>query len=789
MLSDLRFALRSLAKTPGFTLVAVLIVAVGIGATTAMFSAVNALVLRPVALPESDRLVAIYETNSPRKISRFTTSHRDYCDWRDQSRSWESLGAATWRAMNITGGNEPQFVHVYAMTANLLPTLGIPPAMGRGFLDEEDRPGRDHVAVLGHGFWQSHLGGRKDIIGQSLSLDGASYTIVGVMPANAFFPGDLQIAIPLGAEPLPDRRYEHSFEVYGRLKPGVSLQQADAELKTIMAQLYAGFPDTDRSWSTEMIPLAREVVGPALRTNLFVLLGAVILLLLIACANLSNLLLVRATGRAHEVAVRTALGASRWRIVRQLVIESLTLTTAGGLLGVLLALWTVNLLQSANLPRAAEISIDVGVLVATCGITLLTGCLAGIGPALKASQSRPQDALKGYSPRSGHRSRLRDTMVVAQLALSLSLLIGASMLVHSFWRLTQVNPGFATKGVVSVAMRPRDGANAVAFYEQVTARVSSLPDVAGVGLVSSLPLGEGNTSNPVFPVGPTLLAVGQSIQSNWRLVDGGYFDAMQIPLLHGRSFSGLSPDQARNSVVLSASLARTLFGDTDPVSRQIETPSQNSNRLTVIGVAGDVRSDRLGTAPAPTFYWSMHRFIYGPMALVVRTNTSTEPLITAIRNIVKNTDSSVPVFWVRTMNEVRAESLTRERLIASLLSGFAITSLFLAALGTYGVVAFTVQQRTREFGIRIAIGAQARDLLQLVVGQGLRLVGFGVIMGIAGALIASRLLTTLLYETGPTDLLSYLVATTVLALATLLACWLPARRATRVNPIEALRAE
>lgn len=789
MLSNLRFTLRSLAKTPGFTVVAILIVAIGIGATTAMFSAVNALVLRPVALPESDRLAVIYETNLPRKISRFGTSHRDYCDLRDQSRSWESLGAVTSRAMNVIGGNEPKFVHVHAMTANLLPTLGIPPAIGRGFLDEEDRPGRNHVAILSHGFWQRHFGGKQDIIGQSLNLDGASYTIVGVMPAQAFFPGDLQIAIPLGAEPLPDRRYEHEFEVFGRLKPDVSLQQADAELKAIMAQLYAGFPDTDRSWSTEMIPLAREVVGPGLRTNLFVLLGAVILLLLIACANLSNLLLVRASDRAHEVAIRTALGASRFQIVRQLVIESLTLTTSGGLLGVLFALWAVNLLQSANLPRAAEISIDVRVLVATCGITLLTGCLAGIGPALKASQARPQDALKGRAPRSGHGSRLRDIMVVAQLALSLALLIGASMLVHSFWRLTKVNPGFATEGVVSVSMRPRNHATAVAFYEQVTTRVASLPDVAGVGLVSSLPLGEGNPSNPVFPVGPTLLAVGQSTQSNWRLVDGGYFDAMQIPLLRGRSFAGLSPNQARQSVVLSASLARTLFGDTDPVGRQIETPTANSNRLTVIGVAGDVRSHRLGTAPAPTFYWSMHRFIYGPMALVVRTNKSTEPLVPAIRDIVKNTDPSVPVFWVRTMNEVRAESVDHERLITSLLGAFAITSLILAALGTYGVVAFTVQQRTREFGIRIAIGAQAGDILSLVAGQGLRLVGVGVLVGVAGALTSSRLLTALLYETGPTDPLSYIVATIVLALAALIACWLPARRATKVNPIDALRAE
>ncbi|MFT3869417.1 MAG: ABC transporter permease [Nibricoccus sp.] len=789
MLSDLRFALRSLAKTPGFTAVAILIVAIGIGATTAMFSAVNALVLLPVPLPASDRLAVVYETNLPRKVSRFAASYRDYCDWRDQSHSWESLGTVTWRAMNLTGGTEPKFVHVHAMTANLLPTLGIPPFLGRGFLDEEDRPGHNQVAILSHGFWQRHFGGRPDIIGQSFNLDGASYTVVGVMPAKAFFPGDLEIAIPLGAAPRADRRYDHDFDVYGRLKPGVSLQQANAELKTIMTQLYAGFPEADRSWSIETIPLSSEVVGSGLRTNLFVLLGAVILLLLIACANLSNLLLVRASNRAHEIAIRTALGATRWQIVRQLIVESLTLTAAGGLLGVFLARWAVNLLQSANLPRATEISIDARVLVATCGTTLIAGCLAGIGPALKASLTRPQAALKGRGPRSGHGSRLRDTMVVSQLALSLSLLIGASMLVLSFWRLIKVNPGFATEGVVSVAVRPRDRANAVAFYEQVTARVAALPDVAGVGLVSSLPLGEGNTSNPVFPVGPTLLATGQSIQSNWRLVDGGYFDAMQIPLLRGRSFAGLSPEQARQSVVLSASLARALFGDEDPVGRHIETPRSGTNQLTVIGVVGDVRSKSLGTEPPPTFYWSMHRFIYGPMAMVVRSSKSTEPLIPTIRSIVKNVDSSVPVFWIRTMNEVRAESVDRERFVTALLGGFAITSLVLATLGIYGVVAFTVQQRTREFGIRVAIGAQAGDILRLVVGQGLRLVALGTIIGIAMALLGSRLLAAMLYETGTHDLLSYAVATAVLASAAAIAAFLPAHRATKVNPIEALRAE
>ena len=675
------------------------------------------------------------------------------------------------------------------MSANFMATLGIAPALGRGFIDGEDRPGHNHVAIISRAFWQRRLGGRPDVIGQPLTLDGTSYAIVGVMPAEVFFPGDLEIAIPLAGEPGADRRYEHELVVYGRLRRGVTFDQAEAEIKSIAAVLYGGYSDTDRGWSAVIAPLAREIVGPALRTELFVLLGAVGLLLLIACANLSNLLLVRASSRAQELAIRTALGAGRWRVIRPFVTESLTITVAGGFLGVLLSHWAITLLRSVTLPRAAEISVDARVLAAACGITLLVGCLAGIGPALTASQARPQEALKGRTPSSRPRSRLRDTMVVAQLALSLSLLIGAAMLIRSFWRLTQVHPGFATEHVLTIAMRPARDKNAVSFYERVTVRIAALPQVAGVGLISNLPLTDGDTSNNVFPVGPTVLAPGQSIQSSWRLVDGGYFDAMQIPLLRGRTFAGLPPDQATNSVVLSASLARMLFGDQDAVGREIEQLRGGGDRLTVIGVVGDVRSARLGEPPAPVFYWSMHRFLYGPMRMVVRTTGAIDPLAAAIRRIAKEVDSNVPLFRIKTMGEYRTESLSRERLLAGLLGGFSLTALGLAALGLYGVIAFTVQQRRREIGIRIAVGAQAGDILRLVLGQGFRLAALGTVLGLAGALAAARLLSAMLYEIGPTDFSSYLIATAVLALAAVGASLLPAQRAVRVDPIIALRAE
>ncbi len=788
-MNSFRFALRSLAKEPGFTLIAILIIALGIGAATAMFSTVNALVLRPVTLPGSDRLAVIYETNLPRNIPRFTASYPDYCDWRDQSRSWESMGAVTWRSMNLTGGGEPEFVNVRAMTANLLPTLGIAPALGRGFLEQEDRPGHNHVAIVNHAFWQRRFGGRPDVIGQPVTLDGTSYAIVGVMSADSFFPDGLEVAIPVGAAPATDRRYDHEFEVYGRLKPGVSFKQADAELKAINDRLYAGYSDTDRSWSTAMIPLSQEVVDASLRTGLFVLLGAVGLLLLIASANLSNLLLVRAAARAHDLAVRSALGAGRWRLIRPLAAESLALAGGGGLLGVLLSFWGVALLRTAPLPRAGEISIDGRVLAAACGLTLIVGCLAGLGPALKASVANPQDALKNRDPRSGHRARLRDAAVVAQLALSLSLLIGATLLLRSFIRLTQVDPGFVTERVLTVSLRPGDDANAVSLYERITARVAALPQVAGVGLISGLPLADGDSSNPVLPVGPTVLAPGEAVQSSWRLVDGGYFDAVRIPLMRGRTFAGLSPDQACQSIVLSASLARRLFGDADPIGRQVDQINPGEHRLTVIGVVGDVRSRSLGAAPVPSFYFSMHVFRFGPMRMVVRTTGAIDPLAAAIRRAVKEIDPTVPAFRVRTMDEFRADSVSHERLLAVLLGGFAAAALILAALGTYGVIAFTVQQRTRELGIRIAVGAPAGAILRLVLAAGLRYAALGALFGAAGAFAAGRILATMLYETRATDTLSFVVAAAVLAVVALGASLVPACRAAKVDPIVALRAE
>lgn len=788
-MQDLRFALRQFVKQPGFSVVAILIMAIGIGAATTMFSAVNAMVLRPPALPEPERLFAVYESNLPRNAPFFSSSFPNYVDWRERSRSWQSLAAVGSRAMNLGGAKEPEFVRVRTMTASMLPTLGLTPELGRGFMAEEDQPGRNRAAIIGHALWQRRFAGATNIIGSDLLLDGKAYSVVGVLGPGAFFPGGVEIGIPLGADPATERRTNHELDVYGRLKPGVTAEQADAELKTIAAGIWKEHPGLDSGWSTRLVPLGRDQLAPELRTGLFVLLGAVGLVLLIAFANYSNLLLIRTDARSHELAIRTALGAGGGRIARQLLVESLTLAVIGGILGVALSFWAAGVMRSIELPRASEIRVDAAVLAAACGLTLLTGLCAGLTPSLNSSRSRPQDALKDRAPRSGRTSLLRNGMVVSQLALSLALLAGSSMLLRSFWRLQQVDPGFNVDQVLSVSLNAPDNERAAGTYERIGQRVAELPKVSGVGFISNLPLTEGNTSNNIFPVGASPLGAAESVQANWRLVDGGYFGAMQVPVLRGTTFAGLPPEQARASVIVSGSLARMLFGDADPLGRQTERGGRGGAKLTVIGVVGDVRSERLGTRAVPAFYMSMHRFVYGPMRMVVRSKSPTDALAASVRGVVKDIDPAVPVFRVQTMEQFRSESMGRERIVAGLLSGFAFVSLLLAALGTYGVIAFSVQQRTREIGIRMAIGAEKSSVVGLVLRQGARLIAIGIGLGLVASLASAEVFASLLYETSMTDPASYGVAASALALVSFVACLIPARRAARVDPMVALRGE
>ena len=776
----IRYAVRQLAATPGFTAVAILIVAIGIGAATAMFSTVDAVVLRALALPDADRLV-VGLRDQPRTrrpvLLGLGAELRRLQGARDELRR---DGRGQWRAMNLTGRGEPQLIQVRMVTANFLGTLGVRMAQGRDFTPEEDRPNGPKVAVLSDGFWRRHFGGRPDVVGQTLQLDGDAYLVVGVTAVGLPLPGDIEVAVPMQADVAKEDRLNHELDVFARLAPGVSIEAADRELQAIAAQIAPSMPAGERGWRTRLVPLAEDIVGDSLRRTLVVLLGAVALLLLVACANLSNLLLVRASARAFELAVRQALGESRARAIAQLLVESLVVTAAGGALGILIASSSVDALRTLPIARVAEIAVDWRVVAVAVLATVVSGVLAGVGPALRATRVAPQDALQAYAARLAPRSRLRDAMIVAQLGLSLTLLVGAALVARSFWGLLNVDPGFSVDHAVTMAMRP--SMEAAPFYEAVGARVRALPGVEEAGFISTLPLGPGgNTSNNVFAAGPSRLGAGQSIQASWRLVDGGYFEAMRIPLLRGRTFDGLAPDEARRSLVLSASLARALFGDDDPVGRQVD-PGGNNRLLRVIGVVGDVRNRQLAADPPPAFYWSFHRFTYGPMRLVVKSRLPAEQIVAAVRREVRAVDPGAPIFQVSTLAAVRAESLSEERLLLRMLWAFAGTALLLAALGTYGVVSFAVQQRTREFGIRLAIGADAARVRALVLRQAMRLILAGAALGLAGALVAGRVVETLLFGVTPFDVASYAAATAALALAVLAAAWWPARRASRVNP-------
>ena len=784
MFRTLRYAVRQLAATPGFTAVAILIVAIGIGAATAMFSTVDAIVLRPLALPDADRLVSVYETNLERDVPSFSVSVPNYVDFKARAKSFGAMAAVSWRAMNLTGGGEPQLIQVRMVTANFLGTLGVRMAQGRDFTPDEDRPNGPKVAVLSDGFWRRHFGGRADVVGQTLQLDGDAYLVIGVTASGLPLPGDIEVAVPMQADVAKEDRLNHELDVFARLAPGVSIEAADRELQAVAAQIAPSMPAGERGWRTRLVPLAEDIVGDSLRRTLVVLLGAVALLLLVACANLSNLLLVRASARAFELAVRQALGESRARAIAQLLVESLVVTAAGGALGIVIASSSVDALRTLPIARVAEIAVDWRVVAVAVLATVVSGVLAGVGPALRATRVAPQDALQAYAARLAPRSRLRDAMIVAQLGLSLTLLVGAALVARSFWGLLRVDPGFSVDHAVTMAMRP--SMEAAPFYEAVGARVRALPGVEEAGFISTLPLGPGgNTSNNVFAAGPSRLGAGQSIQASWRLVDGGYFEAMRIPLLRGRTFDGLAPDEARRSLILSASLARAIFGNDDPVGRQVD-PGGNNRMLRVIGVVGDVRSRELAADPMPAFYWSFHRFTYGPMRLVVKSRLPAEQIVAAVRREVRAVDPGAPIFQVSTLAAVRAESLSQERLLLRMLWAFAGTALLLAALGTYGVVSFAVQQRTREFGIRLAIGADAARVRALVLRQAMRLVLAGAALGLAGALVSGRVVETLLFGVTPFDVVSYAAATAGLALAVLAAAWWPARRASRVNPLVAL---
>ena len=818
-MNDLKFAFRQLLKNPGLTAVAVLTLALGIGANTAIFSVVNAVLLRPLPYPESERLVWLSERGQ--NFPTMSISYPNFTDWRTQQTVFEYIGVYNWGSYNLTGKGEPYRLTGVRISADAFAALRAKPAIGRLFNNDEDKPGAPSLVILSYGLWQNRFGGDTGVVNQSITLDGRPYTVIGVMAVGFAFPSRTDLWLPVGPlsseESWKSRGNHPGLFGVARLKSGVTLAQARAEMETIAVRLEQQYPDSNKNNRIRTEPLLDNYVNNV-RPALWTLLGAVVFVLLIACANVANLLLARAAARQKEMAVRAALGAGRWRIVRQLLTESVLLAVVGGTLSLLFASGGVRLILAMSrdaIPRASEIGLDAGVLGFAAMVTVLTGILFGLAPAWQAGRFDLHDTLKDTSRgTTGGRARLRQGLVVAEVALTLVMLVGAGLLLRSFHRLQRVNPGFATRRVLSFRLDLPEKKYAkeeqqVGFYQDLLEKLRVLPGVQAASVTSRLPFGGNDWQTSFLIEGQPEPPPNERPSMEVHLVGPDYFRVMGIQLLRGRAFteqddrghlrgrdlSSLSNGQrwmaGLNAIIVDEEFARRHWPNEDALGKRVKLPwGEKSPTLTVLGVVGRVKINELNEQGG--FVQSYLPFLQGPgqgMAVVMKTASEPKELIAAARQQVQAIDAEQPIYDVRTLEEIRDNSIAPQRLNLTLLVVFAAVALALAVIGLYGVLAYAVTQRQREIGVRMALGAQRRNVLGLVVGHGMRLALIGVTLGLAGALTLTHLLRSLLFEVGPFDPATFLMVTAVLLVVALLACWIPARRAARVDPIEALRYE
>src|SRR5262245_5175538 len=807
LIQDLRYGARTLMKSPGFAFVAVLTLALGIGANTAIFSVVNGVLLRALPYYEPERLVMAWADRPILQahlgIPDFPVTVADFIDWRDQNQVFGQMAALEPLRMSLTGGSGPESVLGLRASASLFPLLGASFAAGRAFLPEEDQAVADRVVVISHGLWRQRYAADPKLIGQKITLDNEAYTVIGVTAPEFQFPrrGEIpfvatkvDLYLPIAFTPAAmNNRQGGRMAVIARLKHGVSVGQASAEMNAIARRLTEQYPRTNTDKGVRLAPLHQQTVGKA-RTALLVSLGAVGFVLLIACANVANLLLARAAGRQKEMAIRAALGAGRWRAVRQLLTESLLLAISGGAAGLLLAWRLVDLLLAIapdNLPRAYDIRLDTRVAGFTLLVSLLTGIVFGLLPALQASKINLGETLKegGRAAAGLLRRGLRGFLVVSEVALAFVLLIGAGLLIRSFARLTEVNPGIDPRGVLTMDIFPPtakySGGRIAAFYQQTLERVRALPGVEAAATTNSLPL-SGSQPGTGFGIegrpSPTFL----TFTAGWRIISPDYFRTFRIPLVKGRLFAESDGADTPPVVVVNESLARIYFADEDPLGKRI---IYNGVARLIVGVVGDVKHSALDEEAKPEIYLTMAQSPWPYMSLAVRTSGDPMQMIARVREQVLAVDKDQPITNIRTMERLMARSVAPRRFNLLLLGVFALVGLALAAVGLCGVMSYMVTQRTREIGVRMALGAQRGDVLRQVIGEGMKLALIGVLLGLGGALALTRLLKTLLFEVSATDPLTFIVIAALLIIVALLACWIPARRAASMDPLVSLRVE
>jgi putative ABC transport system permease protein len=786
---DLRLGCRLLVKEPLFSLLGLATIAGGIAATTTLFSVLNTVVLRPLPLPAPDEVVQVWETNAGRGVTQFSVSFLNFSDWRRRSGSFVQLAAAEFPSTNALLGNEPERLRTVAHTQDWFPLFGLRVALGRGPEEEAFKEGAGRVVVISDRLWRTRLAADPGIIGRALALNGASHTVIGVAAPELGVLEGIDLFVPLREGGRNADRGSHDVDVYGRLRPGLDRAAAEAELMAIAAQLAQEYPDKNAGWSVRLDPLRDTLVPPDVRRGLWFLLAAVGVLLVIACTNLAGLLLARAAARTREFAVRAALGGGRGRLIRQMIAETMVMVSLGGLLGGLAATGMIGLLrglESVGLPRAAEISLDGRVLAFAVFATLVTGMAAALAPAFAASQVQLQPGLKDGAGTGGRRQRARHALMAGQLGLAVVLLGTAALLLRSFLQLQRAELGFRADQVLTARLAPGDQGRAL--VEQLLERLKAVPGIEAAAVTNSVPMAPQNTSNHVFPVGAAAIPVGQSVQCEWRVVSEDYFRAMQIPLLRGRTFTPADNESAPRVAIINQTLARMLWGDEDPIGRQIN-PGGGRSYSTVIGVVGDVRSRNPAQAPGPQFYLSAHRWVWNTMTVVIRSNQPADAVAPLLRAELRALDPALPLFEVRTLEQGIGLALAPRRVSALLLGAFAGLAVLLTAIGLFALVAQTVAQRTREVGIRIALGATPRAVVLPLLRDTLRLTGIGVGFGVVVAAAAAWRLRRSLPDVLPFDPLALGAAALALFLVAAFAGYVPVRRAVRVDPVVALRAE